>query len=221
MLIGGNIMCILALFAFIDGATGVGIMTLIVGGIFFLFSKGLKVPPPPVPIATLKEEAIKYIHAAKELGEFPMTGTTLMLPQGEKCYLRQLESLLSEPGKVTETKGKGRLKVGHGVYMGSSSSRSVSHLELMPVETGELVLTDKNLYFKGRLTVRTISLAKIISVDLVSMGHDTYAIELGEAQRQKKQTWQVENPFMWGSVIKILKAMEDNKIALQQMQFDI
>ena len=91
----------------------------------------------------------------------------------------------------------------------------------MPVETGELVLTNKNLYFKGRLNVRTISLSAIISVELVSMGHNAYAIELGEAKRQKKETLQVDNPFMWGSMIRILKAMEDNKIVLQQMQFDI
>jgi hypothetical protein len=53
------------------------------------------------------------------------------------------------------------------------------------------------------------------------MGYNTFAIELSEVKKQKKETLQVDNPYTWASMIRILKAMEDNKIALKQMQFDI
>ena len=53
------------------------------------------------------------------------------------------------------------------------------------------------------------------------MGYNTFAIELGEVRKQKKETLQVNNPFLWAGMIKIFKAMEEDTIPLKQMQFDV
>ena len=209
------------MFPFVEGSIGSGIVFLLLGGLFLLFSFALKPPASPISIDKLRGDAIQYIHASRDSGEFAVIPTSLMLPAGEKCHLQQLKSVLSEPKTISKRVGSSRVRIAKGVYIGKSSSHTVSHQELLPVDNGELVLTNKNLYFKGQLNVRTITLSKIISLELVSMGYNTFAIELGEAKKQKKETLQVDNPFLWASMIKIFKAMEEDKVPLKQMQFDI
>src|SRR5580658_3278359 len=84
LLIVGGFISLLALFPFIEGAIGPGIVFLVLGGVFLLFSFALKLPAPPISIALLQEDAIKYIHTSKDSGEFAVVPTSMMLPAGEK-----------------------------------------------------------------------------------------------------------------------------------------
>lgn len=221
-LIVGILFCLISLAAFSEGSILGGLFLLLIGGFFILYFFKQKVPPPPIMQDSLRAEAVQYIRAAQESGEFPVVSSSLIFPAGEKCYLHQAVCILSEPRAVSESVGsKSSLRIAKGVYIRGNSARRISHQEIQEVDTGELVLTNRNLYFKGRQSLRTVVLSRIISLDMVQVGYNSFAIEIGQRGIQKKETFNVVNPFSWTYMIKTFKAMEENKISLKQMKLDM
>lgn len=99
----------------------------------------------------------------------------VILKKGEEAYLSLPNIRLSEPRAVRVSKSGGvgtSYRVGKGltVHSGTGQSRSVSHEEIMAIDTGTFVITNKRLVFVGSKKSVNIDLKKILSINIFKDG---------------------------------------------------
>lgn len=100
---------------------------------------------------------------------FNNVNTSLILKKDENVLLDIGNVNLNEPRavRVSQSGGIGtsvRVAKGVSVHSGSGQSRSVSHDEIMNVDTGHLIITNKRLVFTGSKKTVTIDLKKILTI---------------------------------------------------------
>lgn len=99
----------------------------------------------------------------------------VILKKGEEAYLSMPNINLSEPRAVRVSKSGGvgtSYRVGKGltVHSGTGQSKSVSHDEIMVIDTGTFVITNKRLVFVGNKKSVNIDLKKILAINIFKDG---------------------------------------------------
>ena len=105
----------------------------------------------------------------------PVSNCSIILKKDEKPAIVIPDVTLKEPRSVrtsTGTYGGPSFRVSKGVSfkLGGGQSRSVSHEEIMDVDTGILTITNKRLVFTGQKKTINYNLNKIISITPYSEG---------------------------------------------------
>ena len=94
---------------------------------------------------------------------------------------------------------------GRGFYSGQS--RGESHGELKTIDNGSLLLTNQRLIFNGNFKNIDYKLNKIISVEEFQD-----AVEIGVSNKQKLQTYVVDEPHKWAVYIRMaIKRLKSDK----------
>lgn len=154
----------------------------------------------------------------------PITTNAIILKKGEQAYLEIPNVSLVEPRAVrTSTGGYGggsvRIAKGVSIRMGGGQGRSVSHDELMNIDSGELLLTNQRLIFVGAKKSSNIVLSKIMNLTAYSDG-----LEVQIENRQKPQYFKgtertVKSFKVDGTLVKLpLNASNLKSIILSQIQ---
>ena len=147
------------------------------------------------------EEFINQVKIQKGLRPMPID---ILLKENEKCFL-QTKTALQETRAVRHYSGGGvGVRVMKGVYVGRGGGRSESKDEWRTLDQGRLILTSKRIIFDGGKENRVLPLEKIVSI---SPWLD--AIEITAENRKKSMMFQVENPLIWDTVIKLLIKSSD------------
>jgi tetratricopeptide (TPR) repeat protein len=115
-------------------------------------------------------------------------GLNIILQKGETAHWYSPAKLMEERA-VRHTYG-GAVRVMKGVYVGGR--RGESHGEMREIDSGNLLLTNKRLIFKGGMRSFEHKLDKVVSVEEYndSMG-------IGVSNRQKSQYFVVDEPHKW------------------------
>ncbi len=128
-----------------------------------------------------------------------------ILENGEKIILDEKSIRLFEPRAIRRNVGVGfRSRVTKRVSMGTWSSQGESHQEWRKIDTGRIVLTNRRIIFNGAIEHRIIPVDKVISMHPYTDG-----IEIGSKSRSKSMIFFLENSFMWGTAINILRSIKD------------
>ncbi len=103
------------------------------------------------------------------------TNSPVILKKNEEAYLTLPNIKLSEPRSVRVSRSGGvgtsyRVAKGFTVHSGTGQSRSVSHEEIMGVDVGKLIITNKRLVFVGSKKSVNIDLRKILSINIFKDG---------------------------------------------------
>ena len=110
------------------------------------------------------------IDASQGNVTFSDTNSPVILKKNEKALLFWSDISLWEPRVIRQTKGSYggqtfRAAKGVSFKVGTFSSHSESHEELMTIDQGILTLTNKRLVFTGTKRTNNIDLNKIISME--------------------------------------------------------
>lgn len=158
-------------------------------------------------IIDLMKDAVQRIDKIINGNYVPVLNTSLLLDFDETAHFQFYNSILSEVYNQTKRYSTGvDVRVVRGVYWGTYQSQSESHFIIKQVDVGELILTNKKLYFKGDLNFRIIPLEKIMSIDIVRTGERSFELGISILGNKKKEFFSVDNPFFWKECIKIYKA---------------
>ena len=85
--------------------------------------------------------------------------TTLFLDKDENAFFKE-STVLMEARAVRQSVGAGLgLRVMKGVYVGGYKGQSESSQELRAIESGDLIITNKKLVFRGTKENRVIPLS--------------------------------------------------------------
>lgn len=170
----------------------------------------------------LMENMGDYFNSAKSKGELPVLKTQLMLGKGEIAYLQESDSGLYEVKNVSDRfSGGGAVRVARGVYLGGSHSRTETHQEIKNIDNGDLYITNKTIIFRGHANNRIIDLDKIFEVEILSSGRNKFQIEISMSSSKTKEFFDVTNPWLWKTMIEILKTLNNNNIPFSQLQLNI
>jgi hypothetical protein len=166
--------------------------------------------------AALIQEAESYIATVKEQKGLPQIPTnSLFLSQGEYAFLEE-KSDLKETRAVRKSRGGfGGVRVAKGITIGGYSGTSESHQEWRLLDSGELILTNEKLIFRGNKTNRTIPIDKIMGIDAFPGG-----IEIDIDGKTKSAAFTVKNPFIWNAAISILRSGK-NPLNLEGVELNV
>ena len=164
-------------------------------------------------------EAENYINVIKEKKALSIIKPSIFLEKNEQAFLEE-KTKLHETRAIRKYSGgmKGvGFRVARGVYVGagSRSGTSESHQEWRLIDTGNLIITNQRLIFRGGKENRTISLKKILSVS-VSLD----AIEVAVESKSKSVVFPVKNGYIWGAILNIVKSVDD-PLNLGDLKLDI
>ena len=150
-------------------------------------------------------EAESYIAAIKNQKQLPqISSDALFLASGEHAFLEE-QVILKETRAVRKSSGGfGGLRIMKGVTIGGWSGTSESHQEWRQLDSGQLVLTNKKIIFRGGKENRTIPIDKIVAFE-------TYSdrVEIVIDGRTKNIAFSVKNPLIWKIAISIIKNAKD------------
>ena len=153
-------------------------------------------------------QANSFVDKIKKDGKLPIIQTNALLDANEQAFLSE-NTKLQETRSVRQTVGGfGGVRLAKGVVVGRSSSRSESHQEWRDIDNGQLIITNKRIMYLGAKENRSILLDKIMTIE-------TYlnAIEITSETRTKSLQFPVTNPYIWSTVIQILRSTKgENRI---------
>jgi len=153
-------------------------------------------------------EAESYIEKVKERKALPPITPSIFLEKNEQAFLEEQTSLKETRAVRKHSGGMSGVgfRVVKGVYIGGGrrSGTSESHQEWRTIDSGNLVITNQRLVFRGSKENRSIPLKKIISVDTMRD-----AIEVAAETRNKVMIFPVKNSYIWGAVINIVRRVDD------------
>jgi hypothetical protein len=129
-----------------------------------------------------------------KLPQTHISGLKTILQSDEQSHWYSSTKLMEERA-VRNTAYSG-VRLMKGVYVGGSKGES--HGELRTIDSGSLLLTNKRLIFTGGFRSIEYRLDKIISIEEYED-----AIEIGASNRQKVQTYVVDDPHKWSVYVKI------------------
>ncbi|MBR5504090.1 MAG: zinc ribbon domain-containing protein [Methanobrevibacter sp.] len=117
-----------------------------------------------------KEDLDLFVNQLKD-GEiqFNNVQSSLIVKKDERVLLDIPNVSLNEPRAVRVSQGGGvgtsvRVAKGVSVHSGGAGSRSVSHDEIMNVDAGNLIITNKRLVFTGSKKTVNINLNSILTI---------------------------------------------------------
>ena len=124
-----------------------------------------------------RKKDLQFVVKGLSSGEISLktVNSPVILKKNEEAYLSLPNIKLSEPRAVRVSKSGGvgtsyRVAKGFTVHSGSGQSRSVSHDEIMGIDTGTFVITNKRLVFVGSKKSVNIDLKKILSINIFKDG---------------------------------------------------
>lgn len=105
----------------------------------------------------------------------PIINSPIILKNNEEAYLSLPNISLSEPRSVRISQSGGfgtsyRVAKGFTLHSGTGRSRSVSHEEIMVIDNGTLVITNKRVIFVGDKKSVNIDLKKILAINIFKDG---------------------------------------------------
>lgn len=151
-----------------------------------------------------KEDARVLVEKIKLEKKLEPISTTLFLDKNENAFFKE-NTVLMEARAVRQSVGGGvGFRVMKGVYVGGYRGQSESNQELRAIESGDLIVTNKKLVFRGTKENRVIPLSSIIEIKMHSD-----AIEIATTGRQKSSIFTTENPYLWNVNLFILSKVEN------------
>jgi hypothetical protein len=164
-------------------------------------------------------EAENYIAEVKSKKALPTIQTSIFLDKDEKAFLEE-ETKLNETRAIRKhSGGMGGIgfRVVKGVYVGGGrrSGTSESHQEWRMIDSGNLIITNQRMIFRGGKENRAVPLKKILSVSI-----SIDAIEVAVESKSKSMVFPVQNGYIWGAVINILRQVDD-PLNLGDLNLDI
>lgn len=149
-------------------------------------------------------EANTFIEDIKNKKTVPSVVSSLLLEKDEKAILEE-STKLAETRSVSHRTGSGiGFRVMKGVYVGSYAGQSESTKEWRAIDQGTVTLTNKRILFKGIKENRTISISKILSIDI---SLDSFQVSVdGKA---KSESFTVSNGYIWTGVLHIIRSADD------------
>ncbi|MCF7834064.1 MAG: hypothetical protein K9L98_01080 [Candidatus Pacebacteria bacterium] len=195
--------CIWLISSVIDPALGV--FGLIAGIVLFWYgSKKGSVKNKALVDQQQKDEARNLVEKIKLEKKLEPISTSLLLEKDEYAFLKE-NTVLMESKSIRNSVGLGiGFRVMKGVHVGGYKGQSESNQELRSVESGDLIITNKKLVFRGTMENRVIPLSKIIEIKMHSD-----AIEIATTGRQKSSIFTVANPYIWNVNLFILSKVEN------------
>lgn len=205
---------------------GVGIFlgilseSIIIWLVFFVVSlalraKRIKRLEAEKKVAAIKEAEL-YITGIKERKQLPrVSAPSIFLTQGEYVFLKENVSLKETRAVRKSTGGFGGLRVAKGITIGGWSGSSESHQEWRLLDSGDIILTNKKIVFRGEKENRTIPIDKIMALDVFANGK-----EIAVEDKIKGIAFPVKNPYIWKIAISILRNAK-NPLDLSGVDFDI
>lgn len=151
-----------------------------------------------------KEIAQSLVEKIKQEKRLEPISTSLLLEKEEYAFLKESTVLMEAKSIRTSIGGGVGFRVMKGVYVGGYKGQSESNQELRAIESGELIITNKKLVFRGSKENRVIPLSKIIEIKMHSD-----AIEIATTGRQKSSIFTVTNPYIWNVNLFILSKVEN------------
>lgn len=153
-------------------------------------------------------EAENYIEGVRDKKALPIIKSSIFIEKDENVFLEE-QTKLNEPRSIRKYSGtmqgvgfriSKRISIGTGTRSGTSES----HKEWRTIDSGNLIITNKRLIFNGNTENRTIALKKIISITVALDG-----IILSIEERNKPVMFSVNNGYIWGAVMNIIKSGND------------
>ena len=124
-----------------------------------------------------RKKDIEFVTGVLSRGEFSLrtVSSPAILKKNEEAYLSLPNITLSEPRAVRVSKSAGtgasfRVAKGMTVHSGGGQSRSVSHDEIMAIDKGTFVITNKRIIFVGSKKSVNIDLKKILAINIFKDG---------------------------------------------------
>jgi hypothetical protein len=145
----------------------------------------------------------------------PIVTTNIILKSGESAFYSAPSALYETRAVRHYQSGHTGFRVARGIYIGSTSGRSVSNQEWSKIDTGRLTVTSKRLIFDGGSADRSVPLGKIVSVESSLTG-----IEVSVEGRQKSMVFEAANPLILATIIRIC-CQADNPLDLSQTTLDV
>lgn len=135
----------------------------------------LEIPEAEIAATTQDLSKLRLIYEVQQ-GNLPeVTPRGLALLKGERCHWSEPASLLEERvvGRRYEGGSHGvsiRIATGVSYRVGAHRGRLLTDTAIVPVSTGELVVTSQRLVFQGDRKSFTVKLDKLLNVELYSDG---------------------------------------------------
>lgn len=149
-----------------------------------------------------EKEIEEYINNIKTNKKLETISTNLFLSKGEHAFLED-EVSISETRAVRYSTGSGAgVRIMKGVTVGGYSGKSQSRQEWTVLDQGLLILTNKQLVFKGVKENRQIPINKIIAVEVMSDG-------ISVSSNKKNMMFNVNQPIKWGVVLNIIRQVDN------------
>jgi hypothetical protein len=197
----------------------IGILVGMVGGLI-LIDKNQKETDKKSHREIKITEANVFMDEVKIKKSLPVISTKLFLDNGEYAILEANTHLL-ETRAVRNSGGSGiGFRIAKGITIGSYSGQSESHREWRKIDDGMLTLTNKRLIFSGGMENRTIPINKILSLKATFYSNEVDMVELIVDGKSKNIAFPVENVYIWGGSIQIVKGAKD-PVNLGNMKIDI
>lgn len=124
-----------------------------------------------------RKKDIEIVTGILSRGEFSLrtVSSPVILKKNEEAYLSLPNITLSEPRAVRVSKSAGtgasfRVTKGIAVHSGGGQSKSVSHEEIMAIDNGTFVITNKRVIFVGSKKTVNIDLTKILAMNIYKDG---------------------------------------------------
>lgn len=136
---------------------------------------------------------LDFCIANNKLPNLTVVGLKILLEEGERTHWYS-SAVMMEERAVRQVQSYGIR--GRGFYSGTSTGES--HGELRRIDKGSLLLTNKRIVFNGNFKHLEYPLNKLTSLEEFKD-----AIEVGVSNRQKLQTYLVDEPSKWATYIKI------------------
>lgn len=182
-----------------------GVFGFIAGIIFFWYGmkkKGAK--NKALADQQQKEEARALVEKIQQDKRLEPISTSLLLEKDEYAFLKENTVLMESKSIRTSVGGGVGFRVMKGVYVGGYKGQSESNQELRAIESGDLIITNKKLVFRGSKENRVIPLSKVIEIKMHSD-----AIEIATTGRQKSSIFTVANPYIWNVNLFVLSKVEN------------
>lgn len=153
-------------------------------------------------------EANNYVVSIQENKGLPSINTSIFLDSGETAYLEEPTTLLETRAirKYSSSGGGVGFRIAKGVYVGRGgrTGTSESHQEWRAIDKGKVIITNKRIIFDGEQENRSIKIADVLSASI-----SVDAVELSLSNKSKSVIFSVNNGYIWGTIINIIKKVED------------
>jgi hypothetical protein len=117
-----------------------------------------------------QREELEYIQTVQREQRLPSVASGLMLMKGETAFYSEPAAYqLPRPVRRHATIGIGGRLCG-GIFAGGAVGKSESELEWKQVDTGRLVVTNKNIIFLGRNQVVITPVNSVLSASIIPGG---------------------------------------------------